>query len=78
MVASNVSIKGIQQSPTTSKELTFYFSLSFRSDTSWEKKMKLKIHRIKIRNWDLDRIVKPIFIYGKNVIGIVIFEIFIL
>jgi len=58
MVAANFADKGIQQSHTTSKEQTFHLSFSFRMDTlSWERKLKLKIHRIKIRNWDWDGIM---------------------
>jgi len=51
MVAANFADKGIQQSHTTSKELTFHFSFSFRMDTlSRGRKQKQVIHRIKIRN----------------------------
>jgi len=47
MVAANFADKGIQQSHTTKKEPTFNLSLSFRMGTSWERKLKLKIYRIK-------------------------------
>jgi hypothetical protein len=67
MVATNFVDMGIQQSYTTSKELTFHLSLSFRMDTlSWERKLKPKIRRFKIRNWVWDRILKRKIIYGKT------------
>jgi len=68
MVAANFDNKEIQQSHTTNKELTFQLSFSFRMDTfSWERKQKLKIHRIKLRNWDWGRILKRKFIYVKSI-----------
>jgi len=66
MVAANFADKGIQQSRTTSNELTFHLSLSFRLDMSWERELKLEIHRTKIRNWDWDRILKGKFISGNR------------
>jgi len=59
MVAANFVGKEIQQSHTTNKELIIHLSLSFRLvKLSWERKLKLKIHRIKIRIWDWDLIPK--------------------
>jgi len=67
MVANNFADKGIQQSHTKSKGLTFHLSLSFRMVTfPRERKLKLEIHRIKIWNWDWDRITNRKFIYGKT------------
>jgi len=42
MVAADVADKGIQQIHTTSKELAFHLSLSFRMDT-WSRVGKLKL-----------------------------------
>ena len=67
MVVANFEDKGIQQSHTTNKEMTFNLSLSFQIYTlsrGW--KLKLVIHRIKIRNGDCDRIPKYKFIYEKR------------
>jgi len=58
MVVANFEDKGIQQSHTTNKQVTFHLSLSFGMDASWERILKLKIHRIKIRNWDWEIILE--------------------